>query len=197
MFVVSRPASRRVDALTAPRHEHRHPSIHEGPTSSHDGPTDTNLGARAERIPFNRQELTAVEKNDVRPNDRTPVQRRERTWVGRCPRTGRHKPRPEHGPKINVWDLTCALPNPTKDPLRKNRRGKPQSRLPKDPVMVAVSRTSQSSLDAGGPDGPARGLQLVQILRKVCHPVQFDLAKVKLPQLAFHLTSDLRLKHSA
>jgi len=89
VFVVSRPASRRVDALTAPRHEHRHPSIDEGRTSPHDGPTDTNFGARAERIPFNCQEFAAVDKNDLRPNDRTPVQCRERSQVGRRPRPGR------------------------------------------------------------------------------------------------------------
>ena len=88
-FVASRPASRRVDALTGPRHEHRHPSIHEGRTPSHDGLTDTNLSARAERVTFNRQELAAVDKNDIRPNDRTPVQRRERSQVGRRPRAGR------------------------------------------------------------------------------------------------------------
>ena len=89
MFVASRSASRQVDALTGPRHEHRHPSIDEGRTPSRPDPTDTNLGARAERIAFNCQELAAVGKNDLRPNDRAPVQRRERSQVGRCPRAGR------------------------------------------------------------------------------------------------------------
>ena len=88
-FVASRPASRRVDALTAPRHEHRHPSIDKGRTPSRPDPTDTNLGARAERIAFNCHQLAAVGKNDLRPNDRPPVQRRERSQVGRCPRAGR------------------------------------------------------------------------------------------------------------